>query len=107
MNTVSRDLEPLLVKPQDWQGKPVPARESIVDGWIPANTVTLLGGDGGTGKTIIGLQLAAARALARDWLGRLPRPGRTLVLSAEDDRDELHRRLDAIRAHYGVSFAEL
>jgi hypothetical protein len=50
--------------------------------------------DEGTGKSYIKLQLAVARALAMEWLGLLPDPGRTLVLSCEDDEDETQRRID-------------
>jgi RecA-family ATPase len=57
----------------------------------------MLSGDGGTGKSWITLQLAAARDLERDWLGLMPEPGSTLVLSAEDDEDEMHRRLDGMK----------
>jgi RecA-family ATPase len=96
-----------IINPADWQDKEVPPRDWIVPDWIPARTVTLLFGDGGAGKTTLALQLAAARAIARDWITTLPTPGRTLVLSAEDDDRELHRRADAIRSHYGVRFSDL
>jgi RecA-family ATPase len=96
-----------LINPVQWRDAPVPEREWIVRDLIPAKTVTLLSGDGAAGKTTLGLQLAAARALARDWIGTVPVPGRTLFLSAEDDADEMHRRLDAIRAYYGATFTDL
>jgi RecA-family ATPase len=96
-----------IINPADWADKPIPPREWIVPHWIPARTATLLFGDGGAGKTTLALQLAAARATARDWITTLPIPGRTLVLSAEDDDRELHRRLDSIREHYGVAFTDL
>jgi RecA-family ATPase len=107
--TTPADYAPQLriINPADWEGVPVPTREWIVPDWIPARTVTLLFGDGGAGKTTLALQLAVARALARDWITTMPTPGRTLVLSAEDDDREMHRRVDAIRTHYGVTFADL
>jgi RecA-family ATPase len=74
-----------IINPAEWEGLPVPPREWIVADYIPDKTVSLLGGDGATGKSLLALQLAAARALAREWIGLLPEPGRTLVLSAEDD----------------------
>jgi RecA-family ATPase len=95
------------INPAVWEGVEVPVREWIVQNLIPAHTVTLLTGDGAAGKTTLALQLAAARALDRNWIGTTPQPGRTLVLSAEDDADELHRRMNAIRVHYGVSFSDL
>jgi RecA-family ATPase len=86
--------------PRDWQGTEPEPRKWIVPGYIPDETVTLLSADGGTGKSWIKLQLAVARALARDWLGLLPEPGKTLVLSCEDDLNEMHRRLDSILKFY-------
>lgn len=102
---LKRDLR--IINPIQWRDEPVPEREWIVRDLIPAKTVTLLSGDGAAGKTTLALQLSAARALAKDWLGTLPQPGRTLFLSAEDDEDELHRRLDSIRLHYGATFDDL
>jgi AAA domain len=91
-----------IINPADWEGVPVPPREWIVPDYIPHKTVTLLYGDGATGKSLLAMQLAAARALAGEWIGLLPEPGQTLVLSAEDDADEMQRRLDDIRKFYGV-----
>jgi RecA-family ATPase len=96
-----------LLNPVQWRDQPVPERNWIVRDLIPAKTVTLLSGDGAAGKTTLGLQLAAARALGRDWIGMMPAPGRTLFLSAEDDAEELHRRLDAIRSHYHATFTDM
>jgi RecA-family ATPase len=89
---------------------PVPPRVWHVEGLVPAHTVTLLGGDGGVGKSTLALQLACATAAGLGWLGFMPRRGRALYVSCEDDRDELHRRLDRIALHYGLgldSFADL
>jgi RecA-family ATPase len=96
-----------IINPIQWRDEPVPEREWIVRDMIPAKTITLLSGDGAVGKSTLALQLATARALERDWIGTMPRAGRTLYLSAEDDTDELHRRLDAIRAHYGATFDDM
>lgn len=86
---------------------PIPDREWIVPDKIPAGPVSILSGDGGTGKTIIALQLAVARALARDWLSFPAVPGRTLYVSAEDDHDELLRRLEKVARYYGADRADL
>jgi RecA-family ATPase len=96
-----------IIDPTDWEGVPIPPREWIVPDYIPHKTVTLLYGDGATGKSLLGLQIAVARALSREWIGLLPDPGRTLILSAEDDADEMHRRLDDIRKFYGARMADL
>ncbi|MGY6549595.1 MAG: AAA family ATPase [Roseinatronobacter sp.] len=91
----------------DLDGKPVPERKWHVRDLIPSNTVTLFGGDGGTGKSLCALQLAASTALARQWLGFPVRPGRAVYLSAEDDKAELHRRLADIAQSEGVTLAEM
>lgn len=88
-------------------GIPVPPRLFHVDGIIPARNVTLLTGDGGTGKSLLALQLAASTALGCKWIGREVQHGRALYLSAEDELDELHRRLSQIVTAYGRSLADL
>jgi RecA-family ATPase len=95
------------INPADWEGAPIPEREWCVPDYIPADTVTMLSGDGGEGKSLLALQLAVGRALGREWIGLLPEPGRTLVLSCEDDANEMHRRLNDIRQFYNASWAEL
>lgn len=88
-------------------GRDVPRREFHVDDLLPANTVTLLAGDGGTGKSLLALQLCVATCLGLPWLGRQVRQGPALYLGAEDDLDEMHRRLDAITADLGVTIDQL
>jgi RecA-family ATPase len=76
--------------------KPAPPRCWLVPGWIPKNAVTLLGGDGGVGKSTLALQLGIAVATGTTWLGAEVEKTRTFVLSAEDDQDEMHFRLEKI-----------
>lgn len=88
-------------------GEPAPPRPWHVRNMIPSRVVTLLQGDGGTGKSILALQLAVATVLGRPWLGQDVRRGNVLYMSAEDDRGEIHRRLDLIAVDYGVDFGDL
>lgn len=88
-------------------GEPVPRRVWHVESLIPSRVVTLLQGDGGTGKSILALQLAVATVTGQRWLSQDVRRGNVVYLSAEDDRSELHRRLDAICTDYGVDLGEL
>ena len=84
--------------------KPVPARESLVPDLVPQKTVTLLGGDGGTGKSLLALQLCVAVATGTAWLGRPVQQGGVIFISAEDDDDELHRRVDDILRSAGLTY---
>jgi RecA-family ATPase len=76
-------LADLPVQPRAWHVRDI----------IPAGTVTMLGGDAGVGKSIVALQLAVATAAGVAWLGCETAGGGVLYLSAEDGRDELHRRI--------------
>lgn len=89
------------------QGKPIPPRRWLVDQWVPLGTVTMLGGDGGTGKSILALQLLAAAALGKSWLGQPTMRCKALGVFCEDSADELHRRMADVLAHYEVNFADL
>jgi len=88
-------------------GKPTPPRRWHVPDMIPGRTVTLLGGDGGVGKSIVAKQLGVATAAGKPWFGTSPEQGPVVYLSAEDDIDELQRRLEDIAASYGVDLADL
>ncbi len=67
----------------------------------------MLSGDGGTGKSLLALQLAVATAAGTEWVGTYPMEGRVLFVSAEDDMAELHRRLANIARVQGVRIADL
>ena len=92
---------------QPWDCTPAPSRPWAVIDRIPINQPTLFSGEGAAGKTLVELQLCVAHVTGRDWLGGLPEPGPAIYYGAEDDSDELHRRLTAIAEHYGVKFSDL
>lgn len=96
-----------ILDPISLQGKPVPVRSWIVESWIPDRNVTSLGGDGGTGKTLLGQQLITAAATGKPWLGHPVKRCRTLAVFCEDDADELHMRQDSINRHYDIGFGDL
>jgi RecA-family ATPase len=92
----------------DWCGHDVPPLEWVVPGIIPARTVTMISGDGAVGKSLIACQLAICATVDRLWLGKVVHmTGPVLYISAEDDRDELHRRVDKILDHYKVSYNDI
>lgn len=96
-----------VIDPRDWQDKPVPERQWFVEGWIPHRTVTNLSGAGGSGKTEIILQLIAASSLRTEWFGHDVSSGPCLYYGAEDEPDELHRRLETIVHRAGRQLSDL
>lgn len=84
-----------------------PSRDWLVRDMLPQSTVSLLYGDGGTGKSLIALQLAVSTVLGRDWLGKMTTIGPVIYFSAEDDRQELHRRLHSICKLHSASASQL
>lgn len=100
--------KPLPILPaSSFAGLLVPERLWHVEKLIPGNTVTLLSGDGGTGKSLLALQLSVATALGLNWIGNPATHGPVIHLTAEDDTDELHRRLANIVDAIGIELASL
>jgi hypothetical protein len=80
-----------------WSLGDVPSRQFLVDKVVLASKHTLLVAEGGAGKTFLMLDLALKVASRREgdtWCG-LPvmRQGAAVILTTEDDKDELHIRL--------------
>jgi hypothetical protein len=73
-----------------------PARDWLIENWIPAGAAsfTLFAGDGGTGKSLLALQLGLAISSGGYWLGmKSERILPVCYVSCEDDDDELDRRI--------------
>jgi RecA-family ATPase len=90
-----------------WDNEPAPQRKWAIHDRVPLNQAGLFSGEGGTGKSIIELTKDVAHVAGKDWFGSMPELGPTLYIGAEDEEDELHRRLAAIADHYHVTFKEL
>lgn len=88
-------------------GKPVPQREFLVEDMIPRRTASLLSGDGGVGKSLAALQLAFAVVTSTEWFGKEVISGRCLFITAEDDLDETHRRINDICVAESISLEAL
>jgi RecA-family ATPase len=96
------------IDPTIWAGQAVPPRRWLVPNRIPLGVPTMLSGDGAAGKTTIALQLVAATPCGADWLGSvIETPGPAIFVTAEEDADEVHRRLAAILEHQGRGFEDL
>lgn len=91
----------------EWAHLEPPEREWFIKGLVPAGTVTLLSGDGGVGKSLLGLQIAVAAAAGVETLGLAPNPGGALYIGAEDSEDEFHRRVDDICRGLGIKVSDL
>ena len=73
-----------------------PPRLWHVQDWIPAHDVTLLGGDGGTGKTLLALMLGYATAYGWSWLDKEVMQCPVIYYGAEEPMKELHYRLERV-----------
>jgi RecA-family ATPase len=82
-------------------------RQWLVPDWIPDRVATLLYGDGGTGKSLLALQLMVAAASGSPWLGLPVDKRRVFGLFCEDEEDEVHRRLVAVVDAAGLGFDAL
>lgn len=96
-----------VIYPSSLQGTPVPTRRWIIPDLVPAGSVVLLSGDGGIGKSTLLMQMLACCALGAPFLGFHVDQMSAAGFFAEDDEDELHRRMAAILPNLGASFADL
>lgn len=89
-----------------WVDRDLPERHFLIPDLIPGGCVTSLYGDGGSGKTMIALWLMVAMAsrYAVPWLGHKAAGWKSVGLFAEDDEEELIRRLRRVCVGLGVEF---
>lgn len=85
----------------------VPPRAWHVERLVPDRTVTSMYGDGATGKSLLVLQLGVSTVTGTAWIGRAVERGGCIILTAEDDIDEVHRRLADICRAEGCHLADL
>lgn len=91
----------------DWTGENDADVPDIVAGLVADEDVTLCGGHGGIGKSLLGLQMACAIATGNEVLGCQTRKSRVLYYSAEDGRKRLTRRIRNIVGKFGYDSALL
>ncbi len=96
-----------VVDPLALVGRQAPDRQWLVADWIPMRQVTMLGGDGGVGKSLIAQQLTTCCATGTPWLGLAVRQVKAFVLFCEDDDDEVWRRQERSNAALGVEMGDL
>ena len=93
--------------PADWFNVENPPREFVFKGALPLDAVSLEVATGGTGKSMHSLELAASVATGRVMLpGFEPTagPSRVALLALEDDRPEIHTRLQRIARAFVLNF---
>jgi RecA-family ATPase len=100
LDAAALDLQALI-------GQTPPPRRYAWDPWMPARTVTLLHGYGGTGKSLLAQQISTAYALGVDLFGGATEGRPALVLAGEDDHDEVWRRQIAICGRFGVRLEDV
>ena len=96
------DQGPALNIRSSW-GAPPPAREWLVDGWLPAHRIAMIAGRGAAGKSQIALQLSHAITTdlpdggPRTWFAGGPEipggQGVVCFVTWEDDSNEILRRM--------------
>lgn len=96
-----------LILPTHLQDKPVPERKWMIDGLVPWNNTTALYGDGGTGKSLLAMQMMTCLALGKPFLSYDTTPVKVMGFFCEDDADELHIRQANINHYYDCEFSDL
>jgi hypothetical protein len=79
----------------------------VVDRIIPRGVVTLLGGHGGIGKSMLALIIAVCVAAGRPWAGFGVTRGRVVFVSLEDSADIVRWRLSVIVRALNIDLALL
>ena len=91
-----------------WQDAEVPPRRWLAHDRIPMRNVCLLTGDGAAGKTTIALQLGVGVCRSGEWLGAvIDECGDVMFVTAEEENDEIQRRLAAILDHNRLEFRDI
>lgn len=74
---------------------------------LPRDQVTLFGGHGGGGKTLVGYVLCAHVATGTDFAGMRVMPGKVLVVSFEDPEELILWRFRNIADEYGLDMDKM
>lgn len=86
----------------------IPERPWIVEPLLCRKLVTVIAAKGSTGKTALGLALAAHVATGKPYAGmEIQEATNVLFLSLEDDRDELELRMNAVCKLFDFDKAEI
>jgi RecA-family ATPase len=91
------------ITPASWRGTPSPQQRWLAQGRVPCGDLTILSGNGGSGKTeiAVGLLVSVAAGLG-DWLGCVVETGPALFISGEEPEHNVRERLERIAKHRGI-----
>ena len=89
-----------LISANQLLGTPPKPREYLIDGFLPKKIVCGLFAAGGTGKSFLSLSIAVSLASGAPLFGKfwVSKPGKVVIVSGEDDSEEIQRRLHRITA---------
>lgn len=88
--------------------EPIPPRGWLLGNMFCRRFLSSLVGDGGVGKTALRIAQALSLATGRSLTGEhVFKRCRVLLVSLEDDRDELRRRVQAATLHHGIKPADV
>lgn len=74
---------------------------------VPMNTLSVIGGLGGSGKSQAVMQMIASSAIGSSYAGRSSEMTCSLLLGFEDSQEEINARFSAIMGSFSISQREL
>jgi RecA-family ATPase len=96
------------ITPINWKNIDQAEQRWLASARIPAGDLTIMSGNGGSGKTEIALQLLIyLTAGSGDWLGCTIEAGVGLLLSCEEPEENVRDRVERICKHRGINPVDL
>jgi RecA-family ATPase len=98
-----------LISAKDLRNKKPPERSYVFTGLLPNKIIAALIAAGGTGKSYMAIHMAASAAAGAIFLDQFlsEKPIKVVLISGEDDRNELNRRLCAVTKNFSASHQSL
>ena len=96
-----------LVNIMDAISHPTPPQKFVWDAFLPLDTVTMLSGHGGHGKSLVALMLSIRASQGVQLFGIKTTKCKTLFVSLEDGKDVVRRRLASICKSWNIDPQEL